>query len=265
MATPPWFPLYVGDYLRDTMHLTTEQHGAYMLLLMAQWTSGSIPDDNDRLAAITRLSITGWLAMRPVLLEYFSIKGGALTNNRLERERERTIGIQDKRRAAGKKGASGRWKADPKDDRSTRRDRTIRIAQAREKGRHFAQEWEALVDLCGNVCVRCNKAATLVKDHITPVYQGGSDAIENIQPLCQSCNAAKGPENEDFRPPDWRPRLNKRLANGWQTAGNHSHKEPVQGRERVVEPSSPLSTDSLGGEVVRLPLPARRTADGSGQ
>ncbi|MFP4437340.1 MAG: HNH endonuclease [Chloroflexaceae bacterium] len=38
------------------------------------------------------------------------------------------------------------------------------------------------------------------RDHIIPLgHAGSSDDISNIQPLCRTCNAAKGTGNEDYR------------------------------------------------------------------
>ena len=53
-------PLWVGDYLADTQHLTCSEHGAYLLLIMAHWSSGPLPDDDEQLARIARVPMEVW-------------------------------------------------------------------------------------------------------------------------------------------------------------------------------------------------------------
>jgi 5-methylcytosine-specific restriction endonuclease McrA len=67
-------------------------------------------------------------------------------------------------------------------------------------GSYTAEEWDTLRLLCGGRCVACGQIAELEVDHIVPVSVGGSNDIENIQPLCRSCNASKGATTEDYRP-----------------------------------------------------------------
>ena len=79
--------------------------------------------------------------------------------------------------------------------------RSERMRLANLKGTHTKKEWQELRDFF-NVCVRCNGESgysSLGKDHIIPIYQGGSNSIKNLQPLCPFCNASKGPENIDHR------------------------------------------------------------------
>jgi len=62
-------------------------------------------------------------------------------------------------------------------------------------GNHTYFDWLALKYAYGNSCVLCGKIEPKVKiteDHIIPVYRGGTNNIENIQPLCFSCNSRKG-------------------------------------------------------------------------
>ena len=69
-----WMPFYWADYLADTVHLSTEEHGAYMLLIGAYWQAGGpLVDDDARLARITRLPLRRWKIVRETLAEFFTI------------------------------------------------------------------------------------------------------------------------------------------------------------------------------------------------
>ena len=65
---------------------------------------------------------------------------------------------------------------------------------AREKGAmgsHTLEEWNNLKIEFDNRCAFCRKKKLLTKDHIIPLSEGGTDYIDNIQPLCRNCNSKK--------------------------------------------------------------------------
>jgi uncharacterized protein YdaU (DUF1376 family) len=219
-------PFYTADYTRDTMHLTRDEHGGYILLLIACWNNGGrLLNKPGHLATIARATPAEWKRLAPVLKRFFRVEGRWLVHKRVVAELEKAARLSGRRASAGAKGAEARWGGS--DEPTTRSER---LAAARRLATHTADEWDALVDVLGRQCVRCQTPAAalhggrLTKDHIQPIYQGGSDGIENLQPLCRNCNASKGAENRDLRAAiraDWREalakRLAKRLANASQT------------------------------------------------
>lgn len=105
----PWFPFYVGDYTRDTARLTTEAHGAYLLLMLDYWVNGAPPDDDETLSTITKLPLTTWKKRRPVLAKFFRVEGGVWFHGRIEKEREKaaTVGASNSDKA--REAAERRW------------------------------------------------------------------------------------------------------------------------------------------------------------
>lgn len=103
--TDTWMPLYVGDYLADTGRLTTEGHGAYLLLLMDYWRNGPPPDNDEQLASIVRLPLARWKKLRPNLALFFQIEAGLWRQKRAEQEMHKAGNISSGRSAA----ANARW------------------------------------------------------------------------------------------------------------------------------------------------------------
>lgn len=75
-----------------------------------------------------------------------------------------------------------------------------RRRRVREAGGSFtAQEW---IDLCNkyhNKCLCCGEKKKLTPDHVVPIVKGGTNYIENIQPLCMNCNSRKATKTIDYR------------------------------------------------------------------
>jgi uncharacterized protein YdaU (DUF1376 family) len=97
----PWMPFYVNDYLGDTEHLSTLQHGAYCLLLFSYWRRGGLPSDDQQLANITKMPLDEWLIHRSVLKAFFY---DGWKHQRVETELKRTMARITKAREHGQKG-----------------------------------------------------------------------------------------------------------------------------------------------------------------
>ena len=107
MAALPYMQLYIADYLADTMHLSAEEHGAYLLLMFNYWQTGK-PIPKNRLAKIARLTNERWAGVEPSLREFFCDNGEEWVHLRIEEDLASVREKLTKKSAAGKASVQAR-------------------------------------------------------------------------------------------------------------------------------------------------------------
>jgi uncharacterized protein YdaU (DUF1376 family) len=89
--------LFVGDYLADTGHLRTIEHGAYLLLIMHYWRTGPLPDDARKLASVARMSPREWAMHGAAVCAMFTATDGVLRHKRVDAEMAAALEVSTKR------------------------------------------------------------------------------------------------------------------------------------------------------------------------
>lgn len=115
MSKAPSMPMFWDAYLADTTHLSTEEHGAYLLLLAAMWRrNGWVPDDDKDNARILGLTQAKWRKMKLRLAEFLTFENGHISQKNLLKIWENTQEKIEKNRQNGSLG--GRPKANKSND-----------------------------------------------------------------------------------------------------------------------------------------------------
>lgn len=135
--TDVWMPIWIGSYLADTMDLTTLQHGAYFLLLLAYWRKrGPLADNDDTLRSIAKMDRAEWKRAKPVLAAFFRVGDGVWWHKRVEAELIEADARAKKASEKGAKAAQARWGKGAKQPAGTPSGNATGMPQALPKDVH---------------------------------------------------------------------------------------------------------------------------------
>lgn len=102
----PWFAFYPAHYLADTGHLTTQEHGAYLLLMLHYYSNGRLPTDEHKLARIARLTASEWTTVRDTIADFFDENW---QHFRIDAELATAQEKHEERAASGSRGGKRSW------------------------------------------------------------------------------------------------------------------------------------------------------------
>jgi uncharacterized protein YdaU (DUF1376 family) len=104
MSETPFMPLWVSDFVGDTLDLDAKEIGAYMLILMTMWgRDGYLPNDEKKLQRVARCG-RDWPRVWASIRHYFREDGDRITQGRLLLELQK---VAAKRIVNAQHGARG--------------------------------------------------------------------------------------------------------------------------------------------------------------
>ena len=103
-----YYERHIGDYLKDTSHLSLLEHGIYSRLLDVYYTRECSIDDGMVARVIGARSKEERAALDTVLSEFFTLEGGMWSHSRCDREIERYQKKAERNREVGKLGGRPR-------------------------------------------------------------------------------------------------------------------------------------------------------------
>lgn len=162
-----YYEHHLGDYAKDTGHLSMLEHGAYRILLDRYYsTEAGIPAAQAYRLARAR-SDEERQAVDVVLEEFFELVDGVWHNGRADEE----IAKERKKQA------------------------DLKALRERDEYRRFR---DLVLDRDGHACVYCGAASVpLQLDHVIPRSRGGADTPDNLVACCKPCNTSKGARTPD--------------------------------------------------------------------
>lgn len=147
-----WLPFEYKDFIAQTMHMTTDEIGAYFLLMLHYWTDGELPKTEAGKARIAHCSAYRWRKVRETISEFFD-------------EEWRHARLDEIRRMESLRPDPQTW-------------REIR-ARIFERDNYTCR-------YCGT------RGGNLECDHVVPVSRGGPNNDHNLVTACRPCNREKG-------------------------------------------------------------------------
>jgi len=106
---PPAFQFYADDFLAGTMDMTDAEVGLYIRCLCRQWSNGSIPNDPQEIARLSRASTEPQPSLNRVMTKFKVCEDGMLRNERLEKERAKQTAFRKAQSDKGHASAEARF------------------------------------------------------------------------------------------------------------------------------------------------------------